>query len=270
MGSAAVASDPLDPSRAQCGRVHDVLLGVGKDSYWTDLQVGEQLVADVPEFAPAAQAARMFLARAVHDLAVEGVAQFVELGSGYPCPPNLHEIARRVRPSARTIYVDSDPVVAAHGRALLAGEQTLFIGADITDTDTIVKELTETIDPGLPVAICLGFVAEFIPDPRTVITALTAILAPGSWVVLSHVTTDDDTGAVTRATDIYQANGIDFRPRPREDIATILSGCDLWEPGLVPVHRWRPDADRAGLDEAEFGWGSPNGEFCLAAVGRLR
>ncbi|MGY1943924.1 SAM-dependent methyltransferase [Nocardia asiatica] len=264
-------SGPVDPLRAHCGRVHDVLLGVGKDSYWTDLQVGQRLVAEVPEFALGAQAARMFLARAVHDLAADGVAQFIELGSGYPCSPNLHEIARRVCPAARTIYFDSDPVVAAHGRVLLAEDQTAFIGADITDTDTIVKEITETIDPAVPVAICLGFVAEFIRDPRAVIAAVTAVLPPrSSWVVLSHVTADGDTGTVAGAADIYRANGIEFQPRRREEIAAILSDCDLREPGLVPVHRWRPDVDRAGLDDSEFGWGSPSGDFCLAAVGRLR
>ncbi|WP_216917123.1 SAM-dependent methyltransferase [Nocardia noduli] len=259
----------VDPRRAHCGRVHDVLLGAGKDSYWTDLQVGERLITEVPEFGLAAQAARMFLARAVHDVAADGIAQIIELGSGYPCSPNLHAVARRVRPSARTIYLDSDPVVAVHGRALLADEQTEFIHADITDTDTIVREIAETIDPAGPVAICFGFVLEFIDDPSVVVEAVTTILPPGSCVVLSHVTADQDTGPVADAAEIYRVNGIEFRPRRREEIAAILSGFDLMEPGLVAVHSWRPDVVRAGLNDAEFGWGNPTGEFCLAAVGRL-
>ncbi|WP_405177772.1 SAM-dependent methyltransferase [Nocardia sp. NBC_01377] len=258
-----------DPFRPHCGRVHDYLLGAGKDSYEVDQRLGALLVEKAPAFQLGARAARMFLLRAVHDLAAEfGIAQFVELGAGYPCAPNLHEIAGRVLPGARTVYVDSDAVVAAHGRALLAGSCTEFVHADLTDTDTIVREISATVDLTEPVAICLGFVAEFIADPRAVIDAVTAILPPGSYVVMSHITDDVDTEMVHLARDIYHHGEIEFWPRSAEEIAALVFGFDLIGPGLVPVHRWRPNVERPSAGRAGFGWNSVSSEFCLAAVGR--
>ncbi|WP_405183697.1 SAM-dependent methyltransferase (plasmid) [Nocardia sp. NBC_01377] len=260
-----------DPLRPHCGRVHDYLLGAGKDSYEVDQLLGARLVKEAPAFQLGARAARMFLLRAVHDLAAEfGIFQFVELGAGYPCAPNLHEIAGRVLPGARTVYVDSDAVVAAHGRALLAGSCAEFVHADLTDTDTIVREISATVDLIEPVAICLGFVAEFIADPRAVIDAVTAILPPGSYVVMSHITDDVETKMVHEARDIYRHGGIALWPRSAEEIAGLVSGFDLIRPGLVPVHRWRPNVERAGVAGAGFGWDPAVSEFCLAAVGRLR
>ncbi|MET7772114.1 SAM-dependent methyltransferase [Nocardia sp. NPDC005366] len=272
--SAIVRAEALtahDPFRPHCGRVHDYLLNAGKDSYEVDERLGALLVEKAPPFQLGARAARMFLLRAVHDVAAEfGIAQFVELGAGYPCSPNLHEIAGGVLPGTRTVYVDSDAVVAAHGRALLAGDGTEFVHADLTDTDTTVREISALMNLTEPAAVCLGFVVEFIADPGAVIEAVTAVLAPGSFVVLSHVTDDVETDMVHEARDIYRSGGIEFWPRSAVEIAALMSGFDLIGPGLVPVHGWCPDVKRASVDGAGLGWHPASSEFCLAAVGRLR
>ncbi|WP_051407169.1 SAM-dependent methyltransferase [Nocardia sp. CNY236] len=264
-------SATLDPSRAHSGRIHDVLLGAGKDAYLVDLAVGRKVVAEAAAFRSAARTARMFLLRAVHHLAATGVRQFVELGSGYPCAPNLHEVARDTTPDAHTLYVDHDPVVAAHGRVFLTDDHTDFVHADLTDTATIATEIRAAMDPGAPIAVCLSFVAEFITDPRAVVEAVTAALPSGSFVVFSHVTSDIDTAMVDHAADIYRAHDIALRPRTREEIATILSGCDLLEPGLVAPHQWRPSEDLDRRHAQRLGWEPPRGtRMCYAAVGRIR
>lgn len=261
-----------DPSKAHCGRIHDFLLGAGKDSYEVDREVGEQIVRECIIFQHAARAARLFLVRAVHYLAAEcGIGQFVELGSGYPCPPNLHEVARRVIPQTRTLYVDNDAVIAAHGRALLADEQNVFVHADLTDTSTIVDQIAASMNLAEPVGVCLGFVAEFITDPGAVVAAVTAALPAGSHVVLSHVTTDVDADEIERATKIYRDCGIEFRPRRRDEIAEILSSCKLVNPGLVASHHWRSDPEMDALHANPLRWDpASTGESCLVAVGRVR
>ncbi|WP_067885376.1 SAM-dependent methyltransferase [Nocardia vaccinii] len=261
-----------DPSRAHCGRIHDYLLGAGKDSYAVDREVGKRLVRDCTVFQQSARAARLFLVRAVHHLAAEcGIGQFVELGSGYPCPPNLHEVARRRVPATRTLYVDNDSVIAAHGQALLADEQNVFVHADLTDTDTIVRAITATMNVAEPVAVCLGFVAEFIADPRGVVEAVSASLPAGSYAILSHVTSDVNADEVERAAKIYRDCGIEFRPRQRDEIAEILSCCELVDPGLVASHDWRPAPEMDRLLADSLRWDpASTGESCLAAVGRVR
>ncbi|MGW4719445.1 SAM-dependent methyltransferase [Nocardia sp. NPDC004260] len=261
----------LDPHRAHCGRIHDVLLGAGKDAYMVDREAGQELIAQARPVQVAARAARLFLLRAVRYLAAErGVSQIVELGSGYPCPPNLHEVARTAIPTARTLYVDNDPVVAAHGNALLADAD--FAYADLTDTDTIVRAIAKVMNPCRPLTVCLGFVAEFLPDPRSVITAVASAAPPGSYVVLSHIGADIDTGAVERAAQIYRRYDIGFWPRTREEIAGILADCELIEPGLVPADQWRPDRNLDRLHVTCLQWKPlPATEICCyAAVGRLR
>ena len=261
-----------DPSRAHCGRIHDFLLNSGKDSYEVDREVGGQIVRECTVFQQSARAARLFLVRAVHHLAAEcGIGQFVELGSGYPCPPNLHEVARSKVPTTRTLYLDSDAVIAAHGRAFLEDEHNVFVHADLTDTSTVVKEVIKNMNLAEPVAICLGFVAEFIGDPRAVVKAVSAVLPAGSYVILSHITNDVDAEVVMRAAEIYRDYGIGFWPRQRDEIEEILSGCELIEPGLVASNKWRPDPEIDAVHAALLGWDpASTGEICLAAVGRVR
>ncbi|MFI9507316.1 SAM-dependent methyltransferase [Nocardia sp. NPDC052566] len=254
---------------AASGRIHDYLLG-GKDHYMVDRETGKRLVEDVSEFAMVARAARRFLVRAVHCLVAEHrVRQIVELGSGYPCEPNLHQVAQAANPAARTLYIDNDPVVAAHGHALLAkAARTHFNRADLTDTATIIDSIRDIMIPDEPIAICLGFVCEFIDDPWAVLDALTKSLPAGSYVVLSHVTDD----VTARVAEIYGDRGIMFRPRTCSEIAGLLAGCDLLEPGLVAPHRWRPEGELNRIRSQQHGWEPPQAAevSCRAAVGRLR
>ncbi|MEV4129349.1 SAM-dependent methyltransferase [Nocardia sp. NPDC049707] len=260
------------PERAHSGRIHSALLG-GKDAYSPDFAASERLAAEAKRFQMATRATRLWLLRAVKYLAAEEqVAQFVELGSGYPCAPNVHEMAREHLPAARTLYVDHDPVVASHGRALLADDaQTFFAHADLTDTDTIVNEITTVLDLGAPVAVCLSFVAEFIAEPVDVVDAVTAALPRGSFVALSHVADDIEPGVVKSAAEVYASYGINFRPRSRGEVASLLARCDLVEPGLVAPHRWRPADELDRRRARRKRWEPPQEEqvCCYAAVGKL-
>ncbi|WP_280301265.1 SAM-dependent methyltransferase [Nocardia abscessus] len=269
-------SKHFNPYRAHSGRIHDYLLG-GKDQYAVDRDAGERIVHSACEYQVAARAARAFLIRAVRHLAAErGVEQFVELGSGYPCPPNVHEVAQSCAPAARTLYVDNDPVVAAHGRALLADDrngagQTRFVHADVIDTATIAGEMDGFLDLGDPIAICLGAVLEFVEDPRCVVHELVGTLPAGSYVVISHITDEFDTEIVERAAAVYASCDIAFWPRTRDEVTRILAGCELIEPGLVAPHRWRPDdeLEQRRAQQLRSAPAPSTDICCYAAVGRV-
>ncbi|WP_225731011.1 MULTISPECIES: SAM-dependent methyltransferase [unclassified Nocardia] len=259
------------PDRAHSGRIHDFLLD-GKDHYLIDRIAGRALEQETGEFRLVVRTARQFLIRAVGCLAAEyGVRQFVELGSGYPCSPNVHDAAQAVDPDIRTLYVDNDPVVAAHGRALLANSRTHIVHADLTHTDTIVDAIAEFMNPGQPQAICLGFVCEFLAEPAAVTKALTSSLPAGSYLVLSHITADPGSDIAKRAAVVYGEFGIEFRPRTRGEVGDLLAGTDLLEPGLVPPHRWRPgsEPDQCRAQRPEWAPERADKTFCYAAVGRI-
>lgn len=264
----------VNPTRVRSGAIHDVLVGAGKDAYMVDLDACSQLITQAPAFQVAARATRLWLLRAVEYLAGEQqVSQFAELGSGYPCSPNLHEVTQKHVSDARTLYLDHDAIVAAHGRALLTDEQTYFMHADLSnDTEKIITKIKTVMDPRRPIAVCMSFVAEFLPDPATVVDAFIAALPCGSYVVLSHVTGDVDTEMVDRVADIYSKFGITFRPRSRGEIAALLAGCDLIEPGLVAPHRWRPVEALDRRRAQNLGWepSETTDLCCYAAVAQLR
>ncbi len=259
--------------QAQSGRVHDVLISAGKDSYTVDLAVGKKLIMQANAYQAAAQSARLFLLRAVRSLVVEErVGLVVELGSGYPCEPNVHAVADAAG-GARTLYIDNNATVSTHGRALLLDTARVhFTQADLTDPDPVVAAIAELSEPGVPVCICLSAVAEFLPDPATVVKAISTGLPQGSYAVLSHVTSDVHRTVLSRATKIYREHGIGFHPRTRPEIAEILSGWDLLSPGLVPAHHWRPDpaTDRAHAAAQRWMLPEPETEICCyGAVAKL-
>ncbi|MGV9836610.1 SAM-dependent methyltransferase [Nocardia niigatensis] len=258
--------------QADSARVHDFLIGAGKDAYEFDRAVGRQLIADANAYQMAVRAARLFLLRAVQVLVTtEQVGLVVELGCGYPCEPNVHSVATWANSAVHTLYVDNDRVVAAHGAALLLTEERAhFSDADLTEPADVIAAIAELSEPGVPVCICLSTVAEFLDDPAAVVKAMSASLPRGSYLALSHVTSDIHGDVLARATETYRHAGIGFHARSREEIAAILAGWDLLPPGLVPAHRWRPDL---AIDHpAARGW-SASGEdadlCCYGAVGRL-
>ncbi|MCC3311398.1 MULTISPECIES: SAM-dependent methyltransferase [Nocardia] len=264
----------VDDTVARSAGIHSYLVDSGKDCYPKDIEIGRRLSSDCPSVQYSARAARAFLERAVHHLAdVHGIAQFVELGSGYPFALNVHEVARAQQPTARTLYVDSDPVIAAHGRALLANiDGAFFAHADVTDTDALAREIAATMDTAEPIALCLGFVAEFVADPHMVVEAVSAALPGPIYWILSHVTTDvRRREEVDRAVEIYRTGGIEFHPRTKETIAEIVAPCELLSPGLVAATSWWPEtASTDRIPTLPSANSDTHEDLCLAAVGRVR
>jgi O-methyltransferase involved in polyketide biosynthesis len=253
-GDGQVAVD-LRTNVPHSARVYDYLLG-GKDNFEADRAAAEDVIKIAPYMQTSVRANRDFMVRVVRHLAVErGVDQFIDVGTGLPTSPNLHEVAQRANPEARVIYVDNDPLVLVHARALLTSTpegRTRYIQADLNDPDAIIgsAEVRETFDFGRPVALCLIAVVHFVPDDgdvRSIIEHLMKPLPAGSFLALSTITLDSAPGElVRRAVARYNSRGIMSKARTRAQIEELFAGFDLVEPGVVPVHRWRPD-DRAAL-----------------------
>jgi S-adenosyl methyltransferase len=226
-------------------RIYDALLG-GKDNYGPDREAAQALTAAIPGAARAARDNRAFLRRAVHYLAAErGIIQFLDIGSGLPTAENTHDVAQAANPMARAVYVDKDPVVLAHARALLAGNPNVHVAEGELEYPrelTGRKEVREWIDFRRPVAVLLVAVLHFLDDsarPWDITEYLTSKMAPGSFLVVSHVSGDQLTEeAINQARKIYA----DFAPgtaRSRARIMTFFDGLRLVEPGLVDVAAWR-------------------------------
>jgi O-methyltransferase involved in polyketide biosynthesis len=255
-----------DTGIAHPARVYDYLLG-GKENYAADRAAAEQVIKLTPDAVPAARANRAFLRRAVRYLAGEaGIRQFLDIGTGLPTADNTHEVAQQVAPESRVAYVDNDPIVLAHGRALLDSTPqgaTAYIQADARDTGTILSEAAATLDFSQPVAVLALMVLHYIPDddaPEQVVAALMDAVPPGSYLAVSAATTDIDTDRITSiASKLNKQMGpTRLTLRTRDQIARYFDGTDLVEPGLVHLPQWRATAD----PDLVIG--------CLAGVGRKR
>ena len=243
------AGDRFDPEIAHPARVYSYWLG-GKDHYPADREAAEEVMRQRPQVVTGAQANRAFLARIVRHLAGQrGVYQFVDIGCGLPAPASTHEVAQAIAPQARVVYVDSDPLVLSHARALLAsGPQggCDYVEADLCDPDVIVREAARMLDFGRPAAVLLLAVLHFIPDstdPAGIVAALAAGLAPGSFIAVSHLTADFAPEQVTSGVAAYNAlvpAGI--TARSHAEVTALFGGLLLVAPGVVPVSEWRPDA----------------------------
>jgi hypothetical protein len=236
-----------DLAMPSAARIYDYLLE-GKDHFAVDREAAQRLVAAFPEARKLARANRRFLTRAVWYLAEHGLSQYIDLGSGLPTSPNVHEVARQVRPGARVAYVDNDPVVAAHGRAMCnAADGVAFVEHDIRDPQGILTDpgLAGLIDFSAPVAVLGVSLLHFIPDqdkPREIITAFRWRMAPGSYLALSHAASDgSDERALADSAGIYEELAVSAVPRTAADILGFFTGLDLIEPGLLDVTQWRAD-----------------------------
>jgi hypothetical protein len=234
--------------RPNAGRVYNFLLG-GKDNYEQDRQAAGQLLALVPDARAAAQANRRFLARAVRFLAQDaGIGQFIDIGAGLPAPGNVHQVARELDPRARVAYVDNDPVVVSHARALLctAPGVCAFEG-DLRDPAGILghPDLRAVIDLGAPAAIVLGAVLHHIPDedsPHKLVGMLMAAVAPGSYVVISHATSEDiGVGVAGQVRELYAEASAPAVFRARAEVAGFFEGLELVPPGIGDVAAWHAD-----------------------------
>lgn len=229
-------------------RVYNYWLG-GKDHYPADRAAAEEVMRVRPEVVGTALANRYFLARVVRHLVTHcGIRQFLDIGTGLPAPDNTHEVAQREAPDCRIVYADNDPLVLAHARALLTSTPhgvCGYIDADLRDTARILSEAKRTLDLTQPVAVLLLAVLHLIPDtddPASLVAALAAALAPGSYVAISHMTADFAPGPVTAAVQAYNAAApIPVTARTHTRIATLFGVLPLLRPGLVPVSSWRPD-----------------------------
>ena len=239
----------MDTSVPHPARRYNYWLG-GREHFAADRESGDAIAAAFPSVVELARANRAFLRRAVRVLAEAGVRQFLDIGAGLPAPDNTHEVAQRVAPESHVVYVDNDPIVRAHARALRQGDprgRSAYFEADVRDPAAILRDpvLRETIDLDRPVALLLVAVLHFLPDDEQaagVVGELLGALPAGSHLVLSHGTMDFSTPAgVVAYEKMFAAGGTDVRARPRATIAGYFSGLRILDPGIVAVGDWRPD-----------------------------
>jgi hypothetical protein len=237
----------IDTTVPHSARIWNYWLG-GKDNYAVDRQAGEQTIAVLPEIVDIARASREFLVRVVRYLAVDaGIRQFLDIGTGLPTVNNTHEVAQQVAPESRVVYVDNDPLVLAHARALLTSSPegvTQYIEADARDVDTILQGAAGTLDFTRPVAITMLGILPFINDDdaaKAIVTRLLAAMPTGSYLAITHSTSEVSGERVVEA--VRQWNMVaptPYRLRSPGQIAVFFEGLELIEPGLVPCPRWRP------------------------------
>ncbi|MER6830151.1 SAM-dependent methyltransferase [Streptosporangium sp. NPDC000563] len=242
----------IDPTIPHPARIYDYLLG-GKDHFAADREVGEQLVKLSPGTREGVRAHRAFLGRGVRHLAADAkITQFLDIGTGIPTQGNTHEIAQQVNPAARVAYVDNDPIVLVHGRALLASSEegmTTVIEADLRDPDRILShpEITEVIDFTRPVALILAGVLHFITEeerPHELVERYKAAVPSGSQLLLSHVTLDfAPKGPEEQFTKPFDKGAAPMVPRSHAQVTEFFQGWTMAAPGLVEVVTWRPDED---------------------------
>jgi hypothetical protein len=256
-------SDPkrLDTGTAHIARVYDYWLG-GNNNFSADRAAGEEALEAFPGLISSVRANRAFLARTVRYLARErGIRQFLDIGTGIPASNNTHEVAQSVVPQARVVYVDNDPMVLAHARALLGSGPhgaTDYIDADLHDTGKILQIAARTIDFTEPVAVMLIAVLHLIRDednPRQIIEKLMAAVPPGSSLSISHVPNDMHMGQMSDMSD--RLNRLLAQPstyRSRAEVTGFFDGLELVEPGVTPIQQWRPDTPEEASAVAAM-WG---------------
>jgi SAM-dependent methyltransferase len=243
------AASQIDTTKPHPARMYDAYLG-GKDNYPVDRQAVRQILRDFPEVRGIALANRAFLQRAVRFLVQAGIRQFLDIGTGIPSAGNVHEVAEEAAPGARVVYVDNDPIVLAHARALLTSSRAgavAYIDADLREPDKILNDpqLQQTLDSSKPIALLLVAVLHFIPDPAPLLDVLRRALPSGSYIALSHGTKDLLPKNIADIADEVSArSGVPVWFRSRLDLEKLLDGLEILEPGIVPIADWRSDAPR--------------------------
>jgi SAM-dependent methyltransferase len=245
--------------------MYDYMLG-GKDNFAADRAAAAKLMELVPESQKIVRDNRDFLVRSVQFLAGSGISQFIDLGTGIPTSPNVHEIARTAIPGARVAYVDHDAVVLAHSRALLTTDDgVIAVRADFRDPGEVLSDpgLARLIDFGQPVAVLFLSVLHFIgddEDPHGIVAGFRDRLAPGGYLVISAITSEGmDQATADGASELYQSAQTPAVARSREQFMEFFTGCEMVEPGLVNVVDWRPGP---GTDT------TPSRVHMLAGIGR--
>ncbi|MGH3874807.1 MAG: SAM-dependent methyltransferase [Pseudonocardiaceae bacterium] len=247
----------IDTSVAHSARLWDYLLG-GKNNYPVDREVGEQVLARDPDLRDVARADRGFLIRAVGYLAGEvEIRQFLDIGTGLPTANNTHQVAQAAAPQCRIVYVDNDPLVLAHARALLTSTPqgaTSYVDADVRDPDLILQEAARTLDFTQPVGLMLLGIVNYIMDTaeaHAVVIRLLDALPSGSYLVMSHPTAEIHGEAVEASMRLWNDSGAaPLRTRTRQQLTSFFDRLELLEPGVVPCSLWRPEPRDLGTPVA--------------------
>ncbi|WP_326695391.1 SAM-dependent methyltransferase [Streptomyces sp. NBC_01766] len=260
--TAATPTPRIDTSKPHPARVYDWLLG-GKDNYPVDQEVGEQLPTEAKD---AARQNREFMHRAAAWLAGSGIDQFLDIGTGIPTRPNLHQIVQRTTPSARTVYTDNDPIVLRHAEALLISRPegaTDYIQADVREPQSIIDHARGFLDFDRPIALSLIALMHFVPDdqdPYGIVRTLVDTLPSGSYLVMSHAASDLYSELAAMVTAEYAKGGMRLGFRTRDEVARFFDGLDLVGPGLVTAPEWFKDGSAP----------QPEGSGIYSAVARIR
>jgi hypothetical protein len=255
----------IDSTVAHSARIWNYWLG-GKDQYPVDREVGDQILSLHPGIVDYARGDRVFLGRAVRHLAEQGIRQFLDIGTGLPTVDNTHEVAQRVAPESKIVYVDNDPLVLVHAQALLTSSRegvTDYLDADLNDPDNILEQAARTLDFTQPVAVNLLGVVIFIEDDQEaydVVRRLMDAVPSGSYLVLSHTVTSPRMPDMDAAVAFWNEHGTPkLTQRTPEQVARFFDGLELLEPGVVSCSRWRPEATP---------WGEPTEVAIYGGVAR--
>ncbi|MFD5000014.1 SAM-dependent methyltransferase [Streptomyces buecherae] len=250
---------PLNTSTAHPARVYDYLLG-GKTNYPADQDAARAMRSVWPSLPVSMWQNRDFMARSVAHLARErGIRQFLDIGTGIPTLPNLHEVAQGIAPESRVVYVDNDPIVLAHAQALLDSTpqgRTSFLQADLRDPESIIdsREVRDTLDLSQPTALSVIAVVHFLDDgddPYGIVRRLMEPLPSGSFLALTTATADSAPDQMTGVAREYARRGMTLRLRSHERSRAFFAGLDLVEPGVVLVHHWHPGPGQATVRDAD-------------------
>jgi len=248
----------VDPSLPNVARVWNYLVG-GRDNFEADRQAAKQLVAAAPVMEQVAPASRAFLRRAVTFLAAEaGIRQFLDIGTGIPTPPNVHEAAQSIAPHCRVVYVDNDPIVLAHARALLTGTPegiTAYIDADLREPGKIIEVAQKTLDFSQPIAVIIVGTLHLISEeeqPYPIVARLLDAVPSGSYLLINHPASDIQAHVVAEGAKRYnQSVATPQTRRDHAEVARFFGGLELLSPGVVQTHRWRPEPGDSVPEQAE-------------------
>ncbi|HEY2278849.1 MAG TPA: SAM-dependent methyltransferase [Streptosporangiaceae bacterium] len=253
----------IDSATPHIARVYDYWLG-GKDNFAVDRETAEKVIAAVPDVLVSVRAQREFLGRAVRYLVNEvGIRQFLDIGTGLPAADNTHEVAQRLAPDTRVVYVDNDPIVLSHARALLTSSpegETAYISADFHEPAEIIAEAKATLDFSQPVAVMMLGLLHCVADaedPAALVRQVLDEVAPGSYLVISHPASDISSSEMDNSMRAYNESApLQLTPRSHDEVARFLDGLELIEPGLIQLHRWRapvPEVGGADRELANYG-----------------
>ena len=251
----------FDITKAHIARVQDYWLG-GKDHFEVDRIAGDEAIAALPDMVASVRNTRAFLGRTVRFLAEEaGIRQFLDIGTGIPTAANTHEVAQAVAPESRIVYVDNDPMVLAHARALLTSDprgECAYVDAGIQDTRHILDMAAKVLDFSKPIGVVLMAVLQFVPDsdqPHVIVRHLMDAVPAGSYLVISHPASDIQAAAMAgMANRLNQLMAQRVKPRSQAEVTRFFDGLELVEPGVIRCPEWRPASPEDAVGKSTM-WG---------------